>query len=97
MAASEVTVSLPGVLAELAGGQKHVAVAVPPAATVADVLDALAELHPVLARRLRDEQGAIRRHVHLFLAGEDVRGNGGTAAGVPPGAELLVVPAVSGG
>jgi molybdopterin synthase sulfur carrier subunit len=97
MASGEVTVRLPGVLSELAGGEKTVALAVPPAATVADVLDALAQRHPAVVRRIRDERGEVRRHVHVYLGDEDVRTTGGTATGVAPGAELLVVPAVSGG
>jgi molybdopterin synthase sulfur carrier subunit len=96
-AATEVSVRLPGVLREYAAGQAVVALAAPPGATVADVLDTLARQHPALARRIRDERGAIRQHVHLFVDGEDVRGTDLASMPVRPGAEIFVIPAVSGG
>ncbi len=92
-----VRVRLPGVLRELAGGQREVPVAVPDGATVADVLDALGAGRPLLARRIRDETGALRRHVNVYLDGEDIRRGPGLAAPVPAGAVLDVLPAISGG
>jgi molybdopterin converting factor small subunit len=35
--------------------------------------------------------------VNVYVDGADVRGGGGQSVAVPPGAEVLVVPAVSGG
>jgi molybdopterin converting factor small subunit len=92
-----VEVVLPGVLAEDAGGARSMKVEVGSGASVADVLDAVAQRHPRLARRLRDEVGVVRRHVNLFVDGEDVRRIGGTGAPVPDGATVLVLPNVSGG
>lgn len=92
-----VTVCLPGALRDLAGGVREVPIPVQPGAVVADVLDALDGLHPVLGRRLRDEQRRVRAHVRLYVDGTDLRDLGGTSAPVAAGAELLVVPAVSGG
>ena len=91
-----VQVLLPGVLAALAGGEKHVDVE-PAGTTLADVLDALAAEHPMLARRIRDETGKVRRFVNVFVDGDDVRYGGGLAATVRDGAEVQVLPSIAGG
>ncbi len=61
--------------------------------TVAAVLDALASEYPGIARRVRDEQGAIRQHVNVFVGDERV----GLATAVTDGQEVTILPAVSGG
>jgi sulfur-carrier protein len=91
-----VQVLLPGVLASLAGGAKHLDVE-PAGGTLADVLDALAVQHPLLARRIRDETGQVRRFVNVYVDGDDVRFEGGLAAEVRDGAEVQVLPSVAGG
>lgn len=92
-----VEVVLPGVLADDAGGTRRLLVEVGAGARVGEVLDAVAVDHPRLGRRLRDEAGAVRRHVNLFVDGEDVRRCGGLQMPVPDGATLLVLPSVAGG
>jgi molybdopterin converting factor small subunit len=89
-------VLLPGALADLAGGARHLAVE-PRDGTLAGLLDALAVEHPRLARRIRDETGALRRFVNVYVDGEDVRYDGGLAAVVRDGAEVQVLPSVAGG
>jgi molybdopterin synthase sulfur carrier subunit len=91
-----VQVLLPGVLAALAGGEKHLDVA-PAGDTLADLLDALAAEHPLLGRRIRDETGRVRRFVNVYVDGDDVRFEGGLAAKVRDGAEVHVLPSVAGG
>ena len=91
-----VQVLLPGVLAALAGGEKHLDLE-PRGETLADVLDALGEAHPMLARRIRDETGQVRRFVNVYVDGDDVRFQGGLAAPVRTGAEVQVLPSVAGG
>ena len=91
-----VQVVLPGVLADLAGGARHLEVA-PGGCTVADLLDTLAVVHPRLARRIRDEAGALRRFVNVYVDGDDVRFTGGLGAPVPDGAVVQVLPSVAGG
>jgi len=91
-----VQVLLPGALASLAGGAKHVDVQ-PGGGTLADLLDALATEHPMLGRRIRDETGAVRRFVNVYVDGDDVRYQGGLSAPVPDGAEVQVLPSVAGG
>ncbi|MCX9192278.1 molybdopterin synthase sulfur carrier subunit [Carbonactinospora thermoautotrophica] len=90
-----VTVRLPSVLREFAGGRPTVAV--PDGATVGDVLDRLAADLPALERRIRDERGVIRRHVNVFVGETNVRDAAGLATSAPDGAEVVVIPAVSGG
>jgi molybdopterin synthase sulfur carrier subunit len=91
-----VQVVLPGVLAALAGGAKHLDVE-PAGGTLADVLDVLAAQHPLLGRRIRDETGQVRRFVNVYVDGDDVRFEGGLAAKVRDGAEVQVLPSVAGG
>jgi molybdopterin converting factor small subunit len=91
-----VQVLLPGALANLAGGAKHLDLE-PAGGTLADVLDALAVQHPLLARRIRDETGQVRRFVNVYVDGDDVRFEGGLATAVKDGAEVQVLPSVAGG
>ena len=91
-----VQVLLPGVLAALAGGEKHVDVE-PEGDTLADLLDALAAEHPMLARRIRDETGQVRRFVNVYVDGDDVRFGEGLQTKVRDGAEVHVLPSVAGG
>lgn len=93
-----VTVHVPTALRGLVGGERTIDVRLDPGdRRVVALLDALAERHPALARRVRDESGALRQHVKLFIGADDVRDLGGTEAVVPVGAEVWVLPAVSGG
>ena len=91
-----VQVVLPGVLAALAGGEKHLAVE-PKGETLGDVLDVLAADHPLLGRRIRDETGQVRRFVNVYVDGDDVRFQEGIATPVRDGAEVQVLPSVAGG
>ena len=91
-----VQVVLPGVLADLAGGSKHLDLD-PAGSTLADVLDELANRHPLLGRRIRDETGQVRRFVNVYVDGDDVRFTQGLATEVRDGAEVQVLPSVAGG
>lgn len=91
-----VEIVLPGVLADLAGGRRHLQLE-PAGGTLADLLDALAAAHPLVGRRIRDEAGALRRFVNVYVDGDDVRFAGGPAAPVPDGAVVQVLPSVAGG
>ncbi|KIR61262.1 MULTISPECIES: ubiquitin-like small modifier protein 1 [Micromonospora] len=90
-----VTVLVPGPLRGEVGGAARLTVAA--AGTLRDVLDELAGEWPRLARRLRDERGEVRRHVNVYVDGEDCRHLGGLDAPVPSGAEVQVLPSVAGG
>ncbi len=91
-----VEVLLPGALADLVGGRRRLQVD-PEPGTVAGLLDALAAEHPVLERRIRDEAGALRRYVNVYVDGDDVRFAAGVRTAVHDGAVVSVLPSVAGG
>jgi len=66
-------------------------------ATVRDALEALRALHPGVLDRVLTEQGEIRRHVNVFVGEESIRQTGGLDTPLAEGAEISIVPAVSGG
>lgn len=88
---ARVEIRLPTPLRSYAGGRSSVEVR---ADTVRDALAAIELAHPGVGRRIRDEQGAIRRHVHVFHGEDLVRD---LDALVADGDTLTVVAAVSGG
>jgi sulfur-carrier protein len=92
-----VTVLIPALLAPTVDGQREVRVPVDGSATVADLLDTIGAEYPVFNRRVRDETGALRRHVNLYVDGEEVRRLDGTATRVRPGQEVLLIQNVAGG
>lgn len=65
--------------------------------TVGDVVADVARRFPMLATRLRDEDGKPYAFVTFYLNDEDIRFHGGFAALVKDGDELVVVPAIAGG
>ena len=88
---------LPGALAELVpGGGRRLSVDVTEPGTVGALLDELGRRLPALERRLRDEQGQLRRHVNVYVDGDDIRGDLGLEHPVRPGGEVLVLPSVAG-
>lgn len=52
---------------------------------------------PGVRDRVLDERGEVRPHVDVFVDGEDIRYAGGLGAPLRGGAEILILPAVSGG
>ena len=97
MTAGRVVVRLPAVLAEHAGGERAIELLVPAGGTVGEVLDALTADRPRLGWRLRDETGALRRHVNVFVGDEDIRATGGQATAVADGDVVTLLPSVAGG
>ncbi|WP_369045913.1 MoaD/ThiS family protein [Sinomonas sp. P10A9] len=92
-----VTVVVPSVLAEASGGKTEFELPDDAVTCARDALDAVARQFPVLGRRLRDERGALRRHVNVYVGGEDVRRGDGLETRVAPGAEVLVIQSIAGG
>ena len=91
-----VTVLLPGPLHALAGARESVEVT-GASPTVADALAALWARHPALRDRVLREDGRLRPHVNVFVGRESVRYTGGLETRVADGAEIAILPAVSGG
>jgi molybdopterin synthase sulfur carrier subunit len=93
-----VRIILPGALRELADGLSEFVVPVGGEATVLrTVLDAAVVTRPQLGARIRDETGALRRHVNVFVDGQDVRRLGGLDVTVGPDAVVHILPSVAGG
>jgi len=92
-----VKVRVPAALRELSGGQGVLALDLPDAATIDDVLDAIGSIHPALERRVRDEQRELRVHVNVFVGEENIRTLAGARTTVQAGDEVSIIPAISGG
>jgi molybdopterin converting factor small subunit len=91
-----VAVRIPSYLASFAEGKSTIELT-NGAGSVRDLLQKLWQLHPALKDRVVDEQGEIRQHINIFVAGEAIRLTGNQETSVPDGAEVMIVPAVSGG
>ncbi len=96
-AAPSITVVLPSILQPLACGQSILTAPADGTVTVAELLDAVTTDFAVLARRLRDETGALRRFVNIYVDGDEVRRLQGLETEVSPGQEVLVIQSVAGG
>ena len=62
-------------------------------ATVAELLRELERVHPDMGGWILDERGLIRRHINVFVNGEQ----GGQDTAVGPDDRIDVLPAISGG
>jgi MoaD family protein len=91
-----VTFVLPGPLHALAGGRTEVVVEAA-AASVGQALAALWAAHPALRDRVMTEDGRLRPHVNVFVGHRSVRFTGGLDTALYEGAEVAILPAVSGG
>jgi len=101
LGARRVTVRVAAMLRSLARGgsavQVDLAVERPGGITVGEVLAALEASYPGLHHAALDERRAVRPHVNVFVGGENIRLASGLATPVPGGAEVWILPAVSGG
>jgi sulfur-carrier protein len=67
------------------------------AGTVRQVLDSLDTRYPGFRASVCDESGSLRRFINIYIDGEDVRFLENLATHVSDGAEVAIVPAISGG
>jgi len=93
----DISVVLPSVLQPLAGGQSVLTAPADGPVTVGKLLDSVTSDFVVLGRRLRDETGALRRFVNIYVDGDEVRRLQGLDTEVVPGQEVLVIQSVAGG
>lgn len=86
-----ILVRLPGVLTDLfPGSQRRVEMS---AATVDAMMDELDRRWPGMRDRLCDSSPAVRRHINVFIGGR----RAGLDTPIPPGTEVFVLTAISGG
>ncbi len=88
-----VTVRIPAPLRPVVGGASAVECA---PGTVRELIDQLDAQHSGFRDRVM-EDGALRRFVNVFVAGEDVRFGDGIDTAVADGQEVTILPAVAGG
>jgi molybdopterin synthase sulfur carrier subunit len=88
-------VAIPSPLRSYCAGAATVTIAcAAEAPTLGDLLSALESAHPGIRFRVQDEQGRLRPHIKVFVDA-DVERN--LAARVTPGADIMIVAALSGG
>jgi len=87
-------VRIPAVLRALVGGRAELAV---PAGRLRDVLDAVGRESPELVSRLLADEGALRRHVNVFVNEEDVRFRELLETPVRDGDCVTIMPSIAGG
>ena len=67
------------------------------ARTVQEVLDTLDSKYPGFRASVCDESGSLKRFINIYINGEDVRFLENLSTRVNDGAEVAIVPAISGG
>jgi len=87
---------IPGPLRSVTGGSSQVDVQTS-GSTLRDALEGLFATYPGIRDRLFTERGEIRQHVNVFIGEIEARSSGGLAAHVDDGAEISILPAISGG
>ena len=89
-----VTILVPGPLRRYCGNVSKLET---DATSVRAALEDLEQRLPTLHRGIRDETGAVRRHVNIFVNAHHMRDREGLDTPLVPGDELIIMPAVSGG
>ena len=87
---------IPGYLRTFTGQQRRIDLDSVPG-TVRGALEALWRIHPGVRDRVVDEQGEVRPHVNVFVGRDSIRFTGGLDTPLADGAEISIIPAVSGG
>jgi len=90
------TFRISGPLRELAGDRGEVEVD-GAASSLGEALTLLWSECPSFRDRVVTELGAVRPHLNIFVDGENIRFSGGFATRVRDGAEIYILPALSGG
>jgi molybdopterin synthase sulfur carrier subunit len=87
---------IPGPLRELAGDQAEIRIE-GAAGSVSEALSLLWARYPGIRDRVVTELGEVRPHINIFVDGQNIRDSGDLAAPVRDGAEIYILPAISGG
>jgi sulfur-carrier protein len=90
---------LPSALRRWAGNNEVVELRLPPdlRMTIAEAFVMLGSDYPAIRQRVLDDQNEIRRHVNVFVNGENVRFAQGGLTQVSNDTEVWIYPALSGG
>ena len=88
------TVRIPTPLRKYTEGKDEVAIA---GANVRELLDNLDGSHSGIGERIRDDKGAVRRFVNIFVGEEDIRFLDGLDTPVADSDEISIIPAIAGG
>lgn len=91
---ASIPVQIPATLRSECAGKSQLNVS---ASTVGQALLQLEQNYPVVYRSVCDETGAVRRHVHLFVNDNLLKGDNGFETPLNSGDTLFIMPAVSGG
>ena len=67
------------------------------AGTVQQIIDGLDKRFPGIRNSVCDEKGGLRRFINIYVDGEDVRFLESLETKAKDGAEIAIVPAISGG
>ncbi len=89
-----VKVRLPGSLRDATGGVTRIAAA---GTTLAAVVADLVQQYPALQGKILDERGGLQSYLNVYIGDQDARHVGGGDAAVPDDADVMVIPAMSGG
>jgi molybdopterin converting factor small subunit len=91
-----ITFHIPGPLRVYCGGLQRVEINSSPA-TLREAFEALYRECPAVRDRLVTETGQLREHINIFVGTENIRFTGEFTTPLPAGAEISILPAVSGG
>lgn len=89
-----VKVRLPGSLRDATGGVTRIEAA---GGTLAAVVADLERRYPALEGKILDERGSLQSYLNVYIGDQDARHVGGGDAAVPDDADVMVIPAMSGG
>lgn len=87
-------VVIPTPLRRFTGGAELVEVE---AGTVQEVLERIESRFPGFRASVCDESGSLKRFINIYVDGEDVRFLDNLSTATKDGAEVAIVPAISGG
>jgi sulfur-carrier protein len=95
----QIVVQVPGSLRQFSNGEAKVRLECSENSTLSTVFEQLHAYYPGVVERALDEQSQVREHVNVFVDGESVRAGAKLGLNTPvrPGAEVWILPAVSGG
>jgi MoaD family protein len=87
-------VTIPTPLRRFTGNDAQIEVE---AGTITEVIDQMDRKYPGFRARLCEEGGQLRRFFNIYIDGEDVRFLDDLETKIPEGAEVSIIPAISGG